>query len=293
MSATLVQELADQAQEFWSPMFKDELLETNLLASLVNKEFEGDMKAEGDTVYVSQITRPTAERKTVGAGSDTFSSQKLTTDRVAIVADQRVTASFELEDLVMLQTQLGGQDSGMRRALIEAANIELNNYLYSLVAPSASAPDHTVTGVTDLNASQVVSLRQLAGAAKWPKSDPWYILADSHYYACLLNDSTLTSADFGAEDRPVINGNIGLKRYNFNIFEDNSDGLLQLSGSSQDAAIAFHPDFMYLVMQREPTFKLSDLHSNKQHGFLLSVDMVFGAVIGLEGAVKHISVIDS
>jgi hypothetical protein len=47
---------------------------------------------------------------------------------------------------------------------------------------------------------------------------------------------------------------------------------------------------MYLVMQEMPTFKLSDLHSNKQHGYLLSVRLIVGAKLGIDGDVKHITV---
>jgi hypothetical protein len=42
------------------------------------------------------------------------------------------------------------------------------------------------------------------------------------------------------------------------------------------------------VMQTEPTFKISDLHSQKKRGYLISVDLVFGAGLGVEGSVKHI-----
>ena len=292
MATTQVADVSAQVQEFWSPIFQDELLESTLLPALVNKDYQGDIRQGGDTVKVSLIDRPTAERKTIGAGADTFNPAKMSTQQVEIIADQRITASFEFSDLVMLQSQIGDQDSNIRKVLMEAIDIELNNYLYGLVAPSASAPDHTVTGVTDFNASQVNNLRKLASQAKWRK-DGWWLLADPSYMSDMLNDSTLSSIDFGAQDVPVIGGQMARQRFGFNILEDNSAGLLTLSASSEDAALAFHPDFMGLVMQKEPNFKVSDLHANKQHGFVISVDMIVGAKLLNEGAVKHISVVDS
>jgi len=50
MSATLLSDVSQQVQKFWSPMFMDELMESTLLASLVNKEYQGDLKRGGDTV---------------------------------------------------------------------------------------------------------------------------------------------------------------------------------------------------------------------------------------------------
>lgn len=293
MSTTTTVEVANQVQEFWSPMFVDELLESSMLASLVNREFEGDLRQGGDTVYVSQILRPTAERKTIGSGSDVFNPSLLTTSRVAVVADQRITASFQFEDLVSLQSQLGSQDSAIRKALVESINIELNSYLYSLVSPSTSAPDHTLTSVTDFNAAQLNAVRKLAAQANWSRDGGWWLLADPSYMSDMLNSSVLTSTDFGASDAPVIGGQMAAKRFGFNILEDSSAGLLSLQSGTEDAALAFHPDFLYLVMQQEPRFKVSDKHANNEFGYIISVDMVVGAKLGLEGSVKHISIINS
>lgn len=293
MSATLVNELSNQAQKFWAPIFKDELLEASVLPALVNKDYKGEIKRGGDTAYVSMINRPTAERKTIGAGSDSFSSQKLTTERVGIVADQRITASFELEDLVDLQTQLGNPDgqSKIRKVLEESIAIELNNFLYSKVSPSTSAPDHLLSGVATMDATQVLAIRALAAQAKWMQEGGWWLLVDPSYMNDVLSAQTLTSSDYVGDDKPVIGGQIANRRFGFNILEDNSAGLLSLSaaGASAECALAFHPDFLYLVMG-EPQFKVSDLHSNKQHGYLVSVDMWCGATLGIEGNVKHIQI---
>ena len=293
---TKLAEAADQVQQFWSPLFVPELIEQSLLPALINKDYEGDIKKGGDTVRVSQILRPNAVRKNIDTDPNpsSFDSQLLTTTKVDVKADTRITASYEIEDLVELQSQLGDKDSEIRQSLVESIMIDLNSYIYSLVAPSASAPDHTKTGVTDFNAAEVNELRQLASQAKWPGNrGSRYLLTDPSYMSDMLNNSTLTSADFGAQDAPVIGGQMARQRFGFNIFEDNSAGMGSLSSSGADAALAFHPDFMYLVMQRAPTFKVSDLHANKQHGFLISVDMILGAKIGIEGDVKHMTVINS
>lgn len=292
MSTTLVNEVADQAQKIWSPMLKDQLKEDTLMPALVNKEFEGELKAQHDTVKVSMIKRPTAERKTVGAGSDSFSSQKMETVQVSITADQVITASFKLESLIPLQTQLGNPqgESKIRQVLFEALEESLNDYIYSLVAPSTSAPDHVLSGVATMDAAQILSIRQLAAKAKWMKNAGWYLNLDPSFYNDVLSAQTLTSADY-VPDAPVVGGQVANKRFGFNILEDNSDGILQLSPAAVGAEVglAFHPDFLYLVMG-DPQFKVSDLHPLGQHGFLVSVHLVAGAKLGIEGNLKHIQI---
>lgn len=287
MAVTLLSDVQNQIQKFWAPTFVDQLKENNILASLVNKDYSGEIRKGGDTVRVSQIQRPTGEIKSIGVDANVFNPEKMTTAYVDLRAEKRLVASFEFEDLVDLQSQIGDQQSKIKQVLLEAVDIQLNGYLYSLVAPSAAAPDHILSGVSDFNASQLLTIRKLAAQAKWPEG--WYTLLDPSYYNDLLNATTMTSADYVA-DQPVVGGKMGMKRFGFSLFEDNSAGMLAYLGGSSgaDAALSFHPDFMLLAMQAQPQFKLSDLHPNKQFGYVLSVDLWCGAKLGLEGSVKHI-----
>jgi len=278
---TNIADVEKQIQMFWAPIFKDELKEQTLLPGLVNKDYQGQIKKGGDTVRVSQIVRPTASRKTIGSGSDVFETTKLETRYIDIKADQRFIAAYEFEDLVDIQSQIGDQNSKVRQSLMEALEIEINNYLYSLVNPSTSNPDHVINGVTDFNAAQLIACRKLAGAAKWPKGQGWYALLDPSYHSDLLSSQTLISSDYTPGESPAISGQITNKRYGFNILEDDS--------RDTDTGLLFHPDFLHLVTG-EPEIKISDLHANKQFGYVMSVNVIGGAKTGIDGDKLHIRV---
>jgi len=285
MASTDINQVSEQVQKKWAPLFMNELRESLLLPSLINKDYEGAIGQEGDTVYVSQINAPTGELRTVGTDADTFGSQLLSTTRVAIVANKRAVASFEIADTAQLMSQLDSHESAIRESLLFAVAQQVNNYCYSLVAASTSAPDHSIASVTDFNAAQISGNRMLAAQAKWSRSKPWYILADPSYYSDILNAATLTSSDYVGSDMPVVGGQIAKQRFGFSIFEDNALPL--------DQALTFSPDFMGMVMQYQPRFKLSDLHPQKKFGYLLSVDIVFGASRLIQGSVKHIQTFNS
>jgi hypothetical protein len=292
MSATLLADLTDQIQKFWAPIFMDELRESAVLPTLLNKEYEGEMQKKGDTVYVTLIRDAVGETKTIGSGHQTFASEKMLEERVAIVANKIFSASFDLDDLISLQTQLGSPEgeSAIREALIAGVHKQINAFCYSLVAPSTSAPDHSVASVTDYNAARARSNRLLAAQARWGKTKPWYGLLDPSFYTDALADSTLANKDYGAEDAPVIGGQIALPRYGVNYLEDNTDGILTLSPAlaGADVGLIFHPDFAALVLQRQPQFKLSDKHVLGERGYKLSVDAVGGGGLLPDGAKKHI-----
>lgn len=282
MAKTDLAAVANQVQEYWSPIFTKELRENLLLGTLVNKDYEGSITKGGDTVYVSQVNAPDGQLLTIGTNADSFATEQVSTSRVKIEANKRAVAAYEFEDVVSLQSQIDQENPAVMNAMQFAMRKQINDYLYSLVAPSTSAPDHEIASVTDFNKSELVNNRKLAGAAKWDQMKPWYALLDPSYYGDVIGDTTLASADYGAGDAPMISGQTAIPRMGFNILEDNS--------RSTDYGLLFHPDFMHLVMQTQASVRISDLHAQKKFGVVMSVDLIFGAKLGIDGANKHIRV---
>jgi len=279
MAKTTFSDVSAQVQTFWSSLFMKELRQNNLLVNLLDKSYSGELKDGGDTVKVSQIDAPTGSLLTVGTDSDTFESESLSEQQVSIKADKVAIASYEFESDALLLSQIGQQDSEIRKALLHAVNKKINTYLYSLIVPSTSSPDHAIV-TTDFAAAVLSAGRKLAAQAKWPSEEPWYLLADPSYYSDMLDDTTLASADYGADDAPVIGGQMARQRFGFNIFEDNS--------LATDIAYAFYKDVVHLVMPQEAKWEVSSLHSQNKRGMLLSVEVVFGAKLGIDGASKCI-----
>ncbi len=279
---TNLAQVNEQIQKFWAPVFTQQLREQLLLGALVNKSFQGDLRQGGDTVYVSQLAAAAGELKDVGVDADSFSSEQMSLSRVAIVANKRSVASYKVADLVSIQSQLNEGRPEILESLRFGVSKKINDYLYTLISPSTSAPDHVVSGVSTFGLSTLQAVHQLANEAKWPMDGQWYGLLSPKYYSDLLGVTAATSTDFGATDAAVISGQIALKRFGFSIVGDNSR-----SGS---LATFFHPSFMHMVMQSEVQLKVSDLHSNQQFGYVVSADVIFGAVQAVDGNVRVIQV---
>lgn len=279
MAITNVAAVSEQVQKFWAPMFMDELRATQVLSTLVNKDYDGEIKDEGDTVYVSQINAPQGENRTVGTDAEAFATEQMSTTRVSVVANKRAVAAFEFTDLAKLQSQIKSKDSDIRKALVYSVGAQINRYLYSLVAPSSSSPDHILNSVSTFDGSALLNVRKLGSTAKWNKAKPWITVMDPVYYNHILAATPMVSSDY-VNDAPTIGGQVVTKRYGFDLIEDNS------LASSQ--ALSFHPDFLLLCAQTSVNFKVSDLHPNKKFGFVISADIVYGASLGITGSKKHI-----
>lgn len=283
MTVTRIQDVADQVQTFWAPNFQSYLFERLLLMNFCNKEYEGEIKAKGDTVRVSMITPPTGQLLTAGVDNGTFQSEKVVTSKVDLKCDKIALAAYEFDSLSELQSLVNRDNPKVKEALAFAMEQQINNYLYSLVAPSTSAPDHSISGVSTFSKAQLIALRVLAAQAKWPTTQPWFGMLSPSYMGDLFGETTLTSSDWvGADANQLINADASLKRMGFNIYEDNS--------RTGDYGLFFTPDWLLVARQGQVEVKVSDLHSNHQLGVLMSVSLVFGAIQGNQGNVKHIKV---
>jgi hypothetical protein len=69
---------------------------------------------------------------------------------------------------------------------------------------------------------------------------------------------------------PTVGGRFSLNRFGFRLIEDNS--------LAAGTAYFFHPDFMLLALQTQPTLKISDMHAQGYFRYKISADCVFGAV---------------
>jgi hypothetical protein len=260
-------------QDFWSPIFEKELREQTLwVSTLLDPNYTMESIRGGDTMKISRIDKPTSTIRTIGTDADTFATNVLSTTQLSLQVNKRCVSAFEFEDLGVLMSQLEQADSDIRAALLADVQIQANDWVKSLIDPSSSSPDHVVSSVTDFNASEFAAVRLLAAQAKWRSSgEPWYIFADPSYVSDMIKDTTLNSADVMNDGlvSPAIEGRFISKRFGFNIVEDDS--------LTTDLAYAFIPSFMK-VIAGAPRFKISDLHANKQFGYVISCDFPLGAV---------------
>jgi hypothetical protein len=286
MSVTNINDLTAQVREYWSDMFVQELQDDDLIINLVNRDYEGEIGPGGNKVKVTQWLDANGEISTIGADDDSFNPEKLSETQIEINANKIFSASFQFTSMAQLQTQLEAADSPVRAALLNGVKKQMNKYIYDLFSGA-----NNTSSVTDFNAAQVSALRVYAGQKKWKKDGDWYLMADPVYHGDLLNAQTLTSGDFQA-DRPLIGGQMGSRRFGFNIFEDNSDGLLEIianagGSGSADCALAFHRDAVHFAMQSQAEFAIADLTANKQRGYVIKVDVIGGGAQGHDHADLH------
>lgn len=264
---TVLADVSEQVKKYWGPMTQNQLVQTNKLVNVVNRDYEGSITQEGDTVYVSMIKPMTASVKTIGTDADTYSPSKIQTVRTAIVADKVIEASVRVGSLVELQSQIQSGSPQLRETMVQAMSDALNAYLYSFVKTVSDSPNDGLTGIATFAKAQLAIARAYAGKKKWAKSN-WFGFLAPTYWADICTDDALASVNY-VSDTPLATASEFRNLLGFNLTEDNC--------LSDDQALFFHRDFLYFVMQQGATWKVSDLHAQEKRGIHLSCEMVVGA----------------
>lgn len=287
-SLTLLGDISDQVQKFWAPTTIPELKEKAILPNLTDRSYEGEIKKGGDAVYISQWQVGQAQRKQVGQGHESFTPNKLGSARIQLKADQVISHAIEFDDLIELQSQLENPESMLKNDMLAEMAIKANDYVYSLISPSTSSPDHLLEGVTEFTHAAHLAHRTLAAQAYWGTARKITLL-DPQYYTDFLGQNQNNSQDF-VDDRPVVSGRIGSMRNGFEVYEDDTAGLLTLdtgATATQDVGLSFRPDFLHTVMGGVEWQVASKL-ANNQFTYVLVAKMLMGGAVGHDHGSKCI-----
>jgi hypothetical protein len=284
MTTTNFSDVVNQVIHYWGPVYSEEFRQKFVLPALIDRTPGGlSTLSMGDRVRVSQVNKTTGQIRTT-AQCD-FTPELLATQYVDIICDKRAVSSLEFCDYVELMSQINIQRADVREAMRHGMLSQINTVVYGVVNPTVEQ-----TAVATIDAAKLTELGKLADEAFWPEDQRW-LLVDPLYKKQLLDDATLTSADFGATDVPVIGGQVVLERYGWKIVMDNSAAMKSvLNASAAGVALAFTPSWASMVVAREDQIKISDRHSNYEFKVVMSVDTVFGVGLNNDGADKHIVV---
>lgn len=183
-------------------------LEKNLVFAqpgVVNRDYEGDIRADGDRVHIHSFNDLTVATYT--KNSTTISYENLTDTRVTLLIDQSKYFAFKVDDIDAAQMRPELIDAASDRAAYQLAE-EADSYVAGLYSgASTSAPDNTIetTQFTSTNVYQkFVDLAVLMDQANLPQDGRFAVVSPWVKGLLLQNSSFLA-----AKSEAVLNGEVG------------------------------------------------------------------------------------
>ena len=122
--------------ELWSARLLNALEKTHVASNLVNRDYEGDIKKQGDTVHINSIGEVTVSDYT--RNSDITAPQTLSTTDQTLTITQAKYFNFQIDDVDAAQAAGDIMDKAMQRSAY-ALNDAADSYILGVLANGAAS----------------------------------------------------------------------------------------------------------------------------------------------------------
>jgi hypothetical protein len=196
--------------EVWSARLLEHLDKIHVYASLMNRDYEGDIKAFGDTVHINQLGAITIRDYD---GSDIAQPEELDGEQQNLVIDEAKYFNFQVKDIDNAQSNPKLIDSAMQRSSY-GINDEIDRYLASLLVSGAKSEnvlydaDHAVTPTAANAYDYLVDLATVLSENNVPMLGRWCVIPP-WYHALLLKDERFVGNGTGYNQAVLQGGVVG------------------------------------------------------------------------------------
>lgn len=188
---------------------------------IINRNYEGEIAAAGDTVQITSIADPTVTSYTQHSTTITYSA--LSDTQQSLVADQADHFAFKVEDIERRQALPGFVEEAAQGAafgLADAIDEYLAATMYAAVNATANDYGAFTADVSDQTAYNLfVEFRTLLNRDNVPSQGRW-VVVPPELTGALLKDPRFINASASGSTDPLRNGLVG-RIAGFDVYESN------------------------------------------------------------------------
>lgn len=232
----------------WSTQYYDVLLAELPFNSLISRDYEGEIRNLGDTVYISTI--PEFGEAEVLPEATKLDASAVTATQQSLVVNQRIAKDFIITNKASLQSIPFVEK--LKEMAIYAINKKIQSLIVGLIVPNASTPDHSIAYNTPstLVLADLLAAKELLDAQNVPMSDRHMVMGSAQLND-VFNITGFTSSDFVASGSPLQSGQLPAQLLGF------MPHFTTAAGSN--VVYLFHASFMTMAAQQGLSVKEFDL----------------------------------
>ena len=192
--------------EVWSARLLEHLDNVHVYSALLNRDYEGDIRAYGDTVHINQIGDIAINDYT---GEDLAVPEELDSTMMELKIDQAKYFNFQVKDIDNAQSNPKVVDAAMQRASYNINDV-IDNYLAGLLlAGVKSGSTITAQTLTSANAyDYLVDLGVLLNEHNVPMLGRWVVIPP-WFHGLLLKDDRFVGNGTGYNQAILQGGWVG------------------------------------------------------------------------------------
>ena len=192
--------------EVWSARLLEHLDNVHVYSALLNRDYEGDIRAYGDTVHINQIGDIAINDYT---GEDLAAPEELDSTMMELRIDQAKYFNFQVKDIDNAQSNPKVVDAAMQRASYNINDV-IDNYLAGLLLAGVKSESAiTAQTLTSANAyDYLVDLGVLLNEHNVPMLGRWVVIPP-WFHGLLLKDERFVGNGTGYNQAILQGGWVG------------------------------------------------------------------------------------
>ena len=209
--------------ELWSARLLQGLEKSHVATNLVNRDYEGQIRNQGDKVNINTLSDVAI--KTYTPNSDIASPDDLTTTKQQLEITEADYFNIQLDDVDRVQAAGELMDTAMRNVAYKM-NDRTDSFILGKIASGVASGN--IIGTTEIPIQvtknniyeSIIEMRTKLDKANVPTSGRTIVIPPE-IYALLLQDERFVKSDAVAGQNVLVNGLVG-RVAGFDVFESNN-----------------------------------------------------------------------
>lgn len=209
--------------ELWSARLLQGLEKSHVATNLVNRDYEGQIRNQGDKVNINTLSDVAI--KTYTPNSDIASPDDLTTTKQQLEITEADYFNIQLDDVDRVQAAGELMDTAMRNVAYKM-NDRTDSFILGKIASGVDSGNIIGTTESPIQVTKnniyesIIEMRTKLDKANVPTSGRTIIIPPE-IYALLLQDERFVKSDAVAGQNVLVNGLVG-RVAGFDVFESNN-----------------------------------------------------------------------
>ena len=209
--------------ELWSARLLQGLEKSHVATNLVNRDYEGQIRNQGDKVNINTLSDVAI--KTYTPNSDIASPDDLTTTKQQLEITEADYFNIQLDDVDRVQATGELMDTAMRNVAYKM-NDRTDSFILGKIASGVASGNIIGTTESPIQVTKnniyesIIEMRTKLDKANVPTSGRTIIIPPE-IYALLLQDERFVKSDAVAGQNVLVNGLVG-RVAGFDVFESNN-----------------------------------------------------------------------
>lgn len=232
--------------QLWSGALLAHLDKAHVVANLVNRNYEGEIRQYGDTVKISQIGDITVNDYV--ENTDINDPEELSVTQKVLTIDKQKYFNFQIDDVDAAQIRTSLMDAAMQRAAYALADAT-EKIILTAIDTDATNKLLPVAALDETNVyKEIVKMKVAMDKANVPSQGRWLVVSpDTH--ALLLQDQRFVATGGTMAEETLRNGFIG-RILGFDVYLSNNISTLT-NGNAAIAGVNMAVTFAEQIVETE------------------------------------------